>query len=98
MFILGAFGIQNGFQTHVTKLLLFPKTICRNAKLDPLFWFVLGVSGAVVAPFWRHFGGPWGPNGLLFGGFWGSGAVLGRLGRPVDYREPVPKIAALLFK
>ena len=66
LLILGAFGIQNGFQTHVTKLPFFSKNICRNAKLDILFWFVLGFSGALAVPFLHHFGGPWGPNGLLF--------------------------------
>ena len=58
-----------------------------NAKLDAVFWFFLGGSGVLVAPFWQHFGGAWDPNGCLFQGFWGSGGVLGRLGRAVCVRH-----------
>ena len=45
---------------------VFSKTICGNAKLDTLFWFVLERFGSLAAPFWHHFGSPWGPNGVLF--------------------------------
>ena len=91
LFILGAFGIQNGFQSHVTNTTpFFSKTVCWNARSDAVFLVRVGGFVALVAPFWRHVGGPWGPNGLLFEGFWGSCAMLGRLGRPVGSRDPLP--------
>ena len=46
-----------------------------------LFSFVLEGSGDLAVPFWHHFGGPWGPIGVLFEGFWGFAGVFGRLGR-----------------
>ena len=86
-FILGAFGIQNGFQTQVTKLPFFP-----NRFLEMLSWMLFlvrgggvgGLSATLLASFWT----PWGANGVLFAGFWGSGSVLGSLGRAVCAQTP----------
>ena len=85
--ILGAFGIQNGFQTQVTKLPFFP-----NRFLEMLSWMLFlvrgggvgGLSATLLASFWT----PWGPNGVLFEGFWKSAGVLGCLGRAVCARTP----------
>ena len=73
--------------THVTKFRFFSKIIYGNAKSDRVFWLFLGGLGVLVAPFWQHFGGVWDPNGCIFLGFWGSGGVLGRLGRAVCARK-----------
>ena len=58
LFILGVFGIPNGFQTQVTELPLFP-----NRFLEMLSWML----------FWFRGGGFAGPvlglNGDLFEGF-----------------------------
>ena len=51
-FILGAFGIQNGFQTQVTKLLFFyTKSVSGNAKLDAVFGSWWGGRGLVCHAF-----------------------------------------------
>ena len=65
----------------------FSKPICVGMLSWMFFWFVLGGSGALVAPFWYHFGGPWGSSGFMLGGFWGSGGVLGCA---VGSRDPLP--------
>ena len=88
LLISGALGIQNGFQTHVMKLPLFPKRLVEMLSWMFFFGSCWGGSGALAVPFWHHFGGPWDPNGVLFDGFWGSGGVLGRLGRAVCAKTP----------
>ena len=77
LLISGALGIQNGFQTHVTKLPFFSKTICGNAKLDTLFWFVLGGSGYPFGIILEVLGVQMGCFGRDFGGLVASLGALG---------------------
>ena len=83
---------------------VFSKTICGNAKLDAFFLLVLGSSGAFLVPFWHHFGGSWGPNGVLFRDFGGLVASLGALGAqfapgpPGSFHAPRPFLAILAPK
>ena len=63
LFILGGFGIQYGFQTHVMTLPLFPKRLVE--MLSGTFFLVRiggvrGLSGTVLASCWRSLGSKWG--------------------------------------
>ena len=75
----------------------FSRTICGNAKLDTVLWFVFGGSGALLASLWRDSEGLGGPNGSLLEGCWGSRGHSRTPWAPSRFQGPLRQIASPHF-
>ena len=93
MLISGALGIQNGFQTHVTKLPFFPKRFVEALSWILFFGSCWGVRGTLLGSFWRSLGSKWGVLGGILGVWWRPWVPWARSLR----QDPLPSFSGAPF-